>query len=180
MLGIALAVTFAAQAQGWVLSGAQNEGDDPQHGLFGSAVAGLHDIDGDGRPDLTIVECLLPRVSSSAVLRLVSSRTGRALVEASMGMTRSIERVGDVDADGFADVVVIGMDSSDDEKSILVEVRSCRNADVIGARRIRPAKGVELLFESVYATTDLDGDGVKDPILCGATVDLEGRATGTA
>ena len=180
MLGVAVALSLVAQMQGWEPSRAGSGSDDSQHDLFGSAVAGLDDIDGDGRPDLAIVECLLPRAGTEAVLRLVSSRTGRALVEASLGTRPSIERIGDVDADGLADMVVIGMDRTDDEHSLLVEVRSGRNAAVISARRIHPAKGSELLFADVSATTDFDGDGVKDPILCGATVDQAGRARGTA
>lgn len=148
--------------------------------LFGWSVAGLGDVDGDGRPDVVVSSGDLDGPGRVLVL---SVRDGRILhrfdLEPGTGGTNAVAAAGDVDGDGVPDLVYGARGAS----------REFRDAGV--ARVVSLATGKTLwtwrgadpydyFGESVAGIGDVNGDGTPD-LLVGATgVERAGPHAGAA
>ncbi|MBK8979772.1 MAG: FG-GAP repeat protein [Planctomycetes bacterium] len=130
---------------------------------FGVAVAGLGDLDADGRPDLAVVAA--GSATRPGYLRLFSGRDGRVLDQLPGNLPgeglAEVSALGDVDGDGIGDFAV---------GTVLEQ----RGGTAVGSARVFSGADRRLLWELFGATdgdrygaviaggADLTGDGVPD------------------
>ena len=150
--------SFPSAGRAWLLSGANggvirtHDGGAPS-AFFGSSLAGLPDVDGDGQPDYAV------GAPGERAVRVYSGSDGGlvvALFGPELGFGCDIDSAGDVDGDGIGDIIVGFLESGGGAR-----VLSCPGGAVVhevhGA-----ALGLELgsgFGEQVAGLGDLDGDG---------------------
>lgn len=142
-------------------------------GTFGSSLAGLGDVDGDGFGDLAIGSYLAsaPGAIGCGIVRIVSGASGATLREhrgdsAGDHMGWSVAAAGDLDGDGVPDVIGGAIDDDDlGESSGLVRVWS--GASGAALRTLRGGAARELLGYSIAGGADVDGDAVPDIVAGG-------------
>jgi hypothetical protein len=134
------------------------------HADFGTSVAGVGDVDGDGVPDFA--------GAWWAEVRVYSGATGGLLhifpSSASTAWTSTVERYGDYDSDGRADVLVGFTDAGQNVPGV-VEIRSGMTGGVL---KTFLAPGNDPTFGwSVDAAGDIDNDGKIDVIVGAPQID---------
>lgn len=142
-------------------------------GTFGSSLAGIGDVDGDGFGDLAIGSYLAsaPGAIGCGIVRIVSGASGATLREhrgdsAGDHMGWSVGAAGDVDGDGVPDVIGGAIDDDDvGESSGLVRVWSGASGATL--LTLRGGATRELLGYSVAGGADVDGDSVPDVVAGG-------------
>lgn len=152
---------------------------------FGWSIAGLGDLDGDGRGDLAVGAPLEADPSGVAVggTFVLSAATGKELhhwrgADASGDFGEVVAGVGDLDGDGRGEVVVGSSRTSDQSRSRPgdVWVRSGSSGNVI--HHWAGTQAGELYGRMVVAVGDLDGDGFED-LAIGAPWHRRGEAART-
>ncbi len=132
---------------------------------FGSAVAGLGDMDGDGLPDL--LTSAVPGGNLPELVRVMSSSSGNVLRALSgsipnEGFGSSLAHVGDADGDGVSDFVVGHPDSRRNGLSHSggVSLYSGATGMVLAGHQGRASS--MMLGGRMISTEDVDQDGVRD------------------
>jgi hypothetical protein len=155
-----------ASGDGTELSSLYGQGGDE----FGAAVAGLRDINGDGKPDFAVGA---PATTSQTGAVYVYSGANFAVLFPLTGNTAgdrfgaAVASAGDVDGDGTPDVLVGATGAGGTGKAYVYSGRS-------GAL-LRTMSGETSgdLFGSTVLSADLNGDGIPD-LLVGAPGALSG------
>ena len=138
---------------------------------FGISVAGAGDVNNDGTPDIMIGAILDDNGSiNGGMARVFSGSDGSTLFTffgtKTLGLFGfSVDGVGDVNGDGFADVVVgAPQDDSNGMSAGMAKVYSGANGAVL--HTLNGSAG-EKFGESVSGLGDINGDGISD-FGCGA------------
>ncbi len=160
---------------------------DQEDDEFGCDVDGAGDVNGDGALDVIVGGRFADPggVSESGVVRLFSGQDGALLRQISSGTAAdwtgwSVAGVGDVDQDGFDDVLIglPGADSCCFAGAGRAEVRSGATGGVL-----RTHEGVasnDAAAREVADVGDLDGDGRRDYAVDGKYDDVTWQLTGAA
>ena len=171
----AIGATFAgpglATGRVYVYSGQTLErrfiwtGTDRDH--FGGTVAGAGDVDGDGTPDVLVGTSRTDGGPTGEYVRIYSGATGAIVREWSIpggGFGRAADGAGDVDGDGFADVVIGAAGAATTTAGNgIVRVFSGRTSELLyawSADFSNQAFGVD-----VAGAGDVDADGFADVIV---------------
>ncbi|RMH03756.1 MAG: hypothetical protein D6702_05005 [Planctomycetota bacterium] len=136
---------------------------------FGGAVAGVGDVDGDGTPDFAVGARLddnlasgggMVRVYSGATLSVIWQWDGTTADDA---MGCAIAGAGDIDGDGYADVIVGARQRQDGASTNpgYVNVYSGQTGQVIYTLTGGTSANLQFGY-SVAGGRDVDGDGVND------------------
>ncbi|MCA8970570.1 MAG: VCBS repeat-containing protein [Planctomycetes bacterium] len=131
----------------------------------GWSIAGLGDCDGDGTPDFAY-SSLTGTGTYVGQVRVVSAKDGRLLWSVrdttATGLGDVVARAGDLDRDGYADVLVRSMaDASGNGNRPLVVLHSGKTG-----RAIHTWTGGDSSFGTSVATCgDVDRDGVDDIVI---------------
>ena len=152
---------------------------------FGASVAGVGDVDGDGHADVIVGA---PQTSTanpgSGYARVFSGRTGVLLHEftgSAVGdnFGYSVNGAGDVDADGFADLI-LGAWRNDlgGADAGLAQVRSGATGLVL--HQVVGAKAQDWLGQSVSGAGDVNADGHSDFLVGIPGSDVGGSQGGSA
>ncbi|MCB9833919.1 MAG: FG-GAP repeat protein [Planctomycetes bacterium] len=134
---------------------------------FGSALARLGDLDGDGLGELAVGSPLLySPFGGTGKVSVFSSATGILLWERwafgfSSGFGTSLANAGDVDGDGFADLIA-GSSMSLANPLAIGEVRVMAGLDGATIRRHVYATSTDLGERIVAGAGDVNGDGFAD------------------
>ena len=154
---------------------------------FGFALGGGGDLDGDGFPDLAIGARQRGTGTDGAVYLFYGAASGiDAATEAKVGCAScsadeefgaAVDVLGDVDGDGFDDLVVGAQKGNGSTGSAYVYLGS--------ASGVTASSEVELLasdgaadddFGAAVASGDLDGDGYADPVVGSRYADVAGTS----
>ena len=150
---------------------------------FGSVVKSAGDFDNDGAPD---VICGEPQDSTAGSFagraRVVSGRDGRVLHEAfgdapSDQLGWSVDGAGDLDRDGYADVVV-GIPLRAPPLAGAIRVYSGRTGSVL--LHVDGQAPVDRFGFSVAGVGDVDGDLVPDILVGAPNASVGGTSSGAA
>lgn len=173
--------------------------------LFGQAIAGIGDVDGDGTTDLAVSASNADDggLDRGAVWILFMNSDGSVKAEQKISDTQggflgtldnsdlfgwSLSKAGDLDLDGVPDVIV-GADGDDDggvDKGAVWLLFLNANGTVKAEQKISATTGGfngelengDRFGSSITHMTDLDGNGVVDLVVGARTDDDGGNATG--
>ena len=151
---------------------------------YGASVASVGDVDGDGFGDLLIGAPFYddPEQDEGAAFLYIGSSAGPAVVASWTGQGDqalawygySVGAAGDVNGDGYGDVVV-GAPLYDagqtDEGAALVYLGSASGPDTVGSWLVESDQAGARLGHSVASAGDVDADGFDDLIVGAATWD---------
>lgn len=161
MTGIALWIAAAAQGSQGALHTLVGEADGDR---FGAAVAGLGDVDGDGRGDFAIgAPRAAPNGAASGRVRVYSGRNAVLLYELVGGAAGErfgavLSGVGDVDGDGLGDLAVGAPGHGSARGRVQV---FCGTDGTLLWSRAGPAPGARF-GQALAGIGDVDGDGRAD------------------
>jgi len=150
-------------------------GDSPGDRL-GSGVAGGDDVDGDGVPDLLIGASFddVGGVTDSGSVRVYSGATGAQLYLFAgsstvpfVGRSGAVAFAGDVNADGYADIILGTRNGGITSTSLEGVVRVYSGADGSLLYDLMGQAPGDMLGSGVAGAGDVDGDGYDD-FLAGA------------
>jgi hypothetical protein len=164
--------------------------------FFGVSVASAGDVDGDGFADVVVGATFADpggRTDAGTASVYLGSPTGLSStpalglegVAANDHFGRSVASAGDVDGDGFADVVV-GAPRADpgdriDAGTARVYLGSSAGLSSTPALVLEGVAAGDFFGESVASAGDVDGDGFADLVVCARLADPGGRTdAGTA
>ena len=166
-------------------------GNRQTNGLYGRAVAGIEDVNGDGRGDVIVgapglsYEIDGGMVTGAGRAFVVSGPNGALLatlepiaVDPGGGgdnFGSAMARVPDVDGDGLDDVAVSAVST---QPTAGVTLFSSATWDAL--RRIAAVQDGDLFGFRVAGVTDLDGDGRGDLIVGAINTDVDGISVGAA
>lgn len=151
---------------------------DPYHGpyyssSFGSSVAGAGDVDGDGYDDVIVGGGNDYRERGTAMIyrggatgigwRPETRLTGEPRSQDHFGF--SVSGAGDIDGDGYDDVIVGAPDAVDASGSTYVYRGSARGLDQTSLVVLADGEGGAAAGGSVSSAGDLNGDGYDDVIV---------------
>ncbi|HVS11991.1 MAG TPA: integrin alpha, partial [Planctomycetota bacterium] len=142
-----------------------------QGASFGSSLAAVGDVDGDGISDLAVGAHLAnaPGAVGCGLVRLVSGASG-ATIRDRRGdaggdhMGWSVAAAGDIDHDGVGDVLGGAIDD-DDRGESTGSVRIWSGATGATIRTLLGAGSREVFGWSIAGGADLDGDGTADVVV---------------
>jgi len=157
---------------------------------FGSSVAGAGDVNGDGYGDVligahgvgggNIGQAYLYLGSNSGLSDTpVFTISGKVFLD---DLGRSVDGAGDVNGDGFADVLISASGAPNDSKKgqVYVYMGSSSGLDATPALTITGAATGDNLGWSVAGAGDVNGDGYADVILGAYNADAGGSNRGQA
>jgi hypothetical protein len=138
-------------------------------GSFGWYVAGLEDLDGDGRADLAVGAPTALAADGALVgeVRVFSSASGRELyhweeTDGRKGFGGVLAAVADLDGDGKGEIAVGAPGTEDLTRRTTGEVRIYSGGTGKELRRWSGSQPGELYGRMVIGAGDLDGDGIED------------------
>ncbi len=137
---------------------------------FGWYVAGLDDLDGDGRGDLAVGAPSAGSTNDSMVggaAWVFSSASGRELhywkgTDRRGGFGGVVAAVPDLDGDGKGEIAVAAPGTEDQTRTVPGELRIYSGGTGKELRHWSGSQPGELYGRMIIATADLDGDGVED------------------
>ncbi|MCH8236320.1 MAG: FG-GAP repeat protein, partial [Chloroflexi bacterium] len=149
---------------------------------YGFSVSGAGDVDGDGFDDLIVGAIQNATITGRA--EVLSGANGSILYTfsgnvASDGFGGSVSGAGDVNGDGFADLIV-GASRDDNNGSESGSARVFSGADGSILYTFDGDAGFDSLGSSVGGAGDVNGDGFADLIVGAALDDNNGKTSGSA
>lgn len=161
-------------------------GDPTQNSRFGTAVAGLGDVDGDGTPDLAATAPNRTDAGSflTGAVSVHSGRTGARLAAAygsrltDLGV--SLATIADVDGDGAADLVAGAADARGTQGSQQGRVLfvSARTGAIL--MQMEGVQSPSRFGSACAGVSDMDGDSVPDVLVGAPSEDGAFRTQGVA
>ena len=150
-------------------------------GLFGDSVSGAGDVNGDGTPDLIVGA---PFDNNSGSARVLSGSDGSVLHNfygdsAGDEFGRSVSGAGDVNGDGFADLIV-GAPRDDNNGNTSGSARVLSGSDGGVLYSFDGDNAFDFFGWSVSGAGDVNGDGFADLIVGAFGDDNNGTGSGNA
>lgn len=154
-------------------------GPDPGTGFFGESVAGIGDIDGDGFADVAVGALGVDSERGSVYLYRGSSAGVEATASATLnGPDRSgnfgisVASAGDVNGDGFSDIIVGAPNAAFGAGAFYLYQGSVSGVPADPSASVSGPDGIGGFFGgSVAGAGDIDGDGFSDVVVGARWVD---------
>jgi len=148
--------------------------DAEMRNFFGAAVAGAGDIDGDGTPDLLIGADGLFGADGDDRVYLLSGASGKVIrvlyspnPEDNHSFGAAVTNVGDVDEDGYPDLLIGAPDETTHGGTGRAYLLSGTSGEVIRVLNSPNPQDGDLFGAAVSGAEDINGDGTPD-LLIGA------------
>ena len=157
-----------ANGQAWVYEGsAGGLGAGPAWSVpgvpgFGTIVAGAGDVNGDGYSDVVVARASGPNDNSASVWVFLGSASGLSLtpVQTLSGLVSSVASAGDVNGDGYDDLIVGHVDSQN-FGAAEIHLGSASGPAATAAWFAKDVQPTQYGF-SVAGAGDVNGDGFDD------------------